>query len=471
MKNKDFKLIYDRLLYDNEFEIQDVISAHYEQSTNAKRKTTTLKRSRAGYASAITRKLHTLENPMLDDTEFEQVATSIEGIHSSFATTHDELMLNLAYDWEEVEKARELYRKVEAQMKDLYHMIEARKADSELVRLGESASSSLSGQTSHTAHSSQSRRSTTSSRLMRAKAEQTKELKLKQLQQQQIDRERDELRQQAELQKAEYEIEEARINAQLEEELETRSCKSKSQNSTNHEPLRPVSSSQDTTYHELPHSDPLASNSYTQHKHELISVNCDNTNKSIQPVKYISQHHETESQGFSQKTQCDRSKPASQSECPPPSKTTLNPTANEWIPTTSSEPTIQSQEKSRDDAVNMYVVMVSAVRENFMMPKPEILTFNGDPVTHYKFIRCFETNIQDRISDSSLRLSYLIQYCTGEAKESIEDCVIQEPTEGHQRARKILEKRYGRPHIIARAHIQKLIECPVLKPNDHKALS
>ena len=158
-----------------------------------KEKVTNLKRSRAGYASAITRKLHNLENPMLDDTEFEQVATSIKGVYSSFATTHDELMLNLAYDWEEAEKARELYRKVEAQMKDLYSMIEARKADSELVRLGESASSSPSG---HTAHSSQSRRSTTSSRLMKAKAEQTKkELKLKHLQQQQqIDREHDELR-------------------------------------------------------------------------------------------------------------------------------------------------------------------------------------------------------------------------------------------------------------------------------------
>ena len=102
-----------------------------------KEKITTLKRSQAGYAAAITRKLHTLENPMLDDTEFEQVATSIEGIHSSFAITHDELMLNLAYDWEEAEKARELYCEVEAQMKGLYHMIEARKADSELVRLGD----------------------------------------------------------------------------------------------------------------------------------------------------------------------------------------------------------------------------------------------------------------------------------------------------------------------------------------------
>ena len=130
---------------------------------------------------------------MLDHTEFEQVATFIECVYSSFATTHDELMLNLAYDWEEAEKARELYRKVEAQMKALYHITEARKADSELVQLGESASSSLSG---HTVHSSQSRRSTTSSRLMKAKAEQTKkELILKQLQQQQqIELERDELR-------------------------------------------------------------------------------------------------------------------------------------------------------------------------------------------------------------------------------------------------------------------------------------
>ena len=95
---------------------------------------------------------------MLDDTEFEQLATSIEGVYSSFANTHEELMLTLAFDWEEAEKAQELHHKVEAQMKDLYHMIEleARKADNELVQFGESASSSLSGHTSRTAHKSQS---------------------------------------------------------------------------------------------------------------------------------------------------------------------------------------------------------------------------------------------------------------------------------------------------------------------------
>ena len=133
-------------------------------------------------------------------------------------------------------------------------------------------------------------------------------------------------------------------------------------------------------------------------------------------MKYISQPHETESPGFSQSTQCDRSKLASQSECPLPSKTTLNPTGNEWVPAISSELTIQSQEKSRDDAVNMYTAMASAVRESFMMPKPEILTFNGDPVTYYtyyKFIRCL---IRNKHAGSNIRqqpapqLSYPVLY-------------------------------------------------------------
>ena len=148
-----------------------------------KEKVTTLKRSRAGYASPITRKLHALESPILDDTEFKQLATSIEGVYSLFTLTHDEFMLTLATDWNEAGKAHELHHKVEAQMKDLYHMIEARKANNELLQFGGSASSSLSGHTCRTVHTSQSRRCTTSSRLIKAKAEQMKkELTLKQLQ-------------------------------------------------------------------------------------------------------------------------------------------------------------------------------------------------------------------------------------------------------------------------------------------------
>ena len=44
--------------------------------------------------------------------------------------------------------------------------------------------------------------------------------------------------------------------------------------------------------------------------------------------------------------------------------------------------------------MNMYTAMAFAVGESFMMPKPEILTFNGDRVMYYKFIGCFETKFR-----------------------------------------------------------------------------
>ena len=96
---------------------------------------------------------------------------------------------------------------------------------------------------------------------------------------------------------------------------------------------------------------------------------------------------------------------------------------------------------SRDAAFQQLATML---QEGFNLPKPELLTFNGSPTDYCKFISNFETNIGTRVSDDRLRLSYLIQYCNGEAKSCIEDCVLLEPSEGYERARSILYSRYGR---------------------------
>ncbi|XP_053377394.1 uncharacterized protein LOC128546216 [Mercenaria mercenaria] len=82
------------------------------------------------------------------------------------------------------------------------------------------------------------------------------------------------------------------------------------------------------------------------------------------------------------------------------------------------------------------------LQEGFNVPKPELLTFNGRVTDYCKFIKNFETNVEEKISDSRLRLSYLIQYCVGEAKSCIEDCVLLDPDDGYRRARKNLQTRY-----------------------------
>ena len=88
-------------------------------------------------------------------------------------------------------------------------------------------------------------------------------------------------------------------------------------------------------------------------------------------------------------------------------------------------------------------------KRGLIYQKPELLTFDGKPIDYCKFIKNFETNIESRVSDDQMRFSYLIQYCKGEAKSSIEDCVLLEPTDGYNHA--ILLSRYGRSHIIARS--------------------
>ena len=115
--------------------------------------------------------------------------------------------------------------------------------------------------------------------------------------------------------------------------------------------------------------------------------------------------------------------------------------------------------------------LATALHEGFNLPKPELLRFNGSPLEYCKFICNFEANIEHRVSDNKLKLSYLIQYCDVEARASIEDCVLLKPHEGYKRARDILYSRYGRPYTIARSHIDKLVNGPTLKSSDTNGLS
>ena len=115
--------------------------------------------------------------------------------------------------------------------------------------------------------------------------------------------------------------------------------------------------------------------------------------------------------------------------------------------------------------------LATTLQEGFNLPKPELLTFNGSPTNYCKFVKNFEANIETSVSDDRLRLSYLIQYCNGEAISSIEDCVLLEPSDGYKRARSILYSPYGRPHVVARSNIDKLVNGLQLKASDIEWLS
>ena len=120
---------------------------------------------------------------------------------------------------------------------------------------------------------------------------------------------------------------------------------------------------------------------------------------------------------------------------------------------------------------SVFQQLASTLQEGFNLPKPELLTFSGKPIDYCKFIKNFETNVESKVSDNQMKLSYLIQYCKGEARSSIEDCVLLDKQDGYKRARDILYSRYGRSHMIARSYVDKLVYGEPIKASDVDVLS
>ncbi|CAB4005256.1 Hypothetical predicted protein [Paramuricea clavata] len=58
------------------------------------------------------------------------------------------------------------------------------------------------------------------------------------------------------------------------------------------------------------------------------------------------------------------------------------------------------------------------------LPKREFLYFDGNPVNYTRFMRNFELNVENRVQETSVKLSFLIQYTSGTGREAIENCVI-----------------------------------------------
>ena len=78
-------------------------------------------------------------------------------------------------------------------------------------------------------------------------------------------------------------------------------------------------------------------------------------------------------------------------------------------------------------------------------PEFDIDTFSGDHLEYHYFMEVFKEVVEKRIEDTRGRLTRLIKYKTGEAKDLIKHCIQQPSAEGYENAMELLENRYGDP--------------------------
>ncbi|KAJ8017913.1 hypothetical protein HOLleu_44398 [Holothuria leucospilota] len=90
------------------------------------------------------------------------------------------------------------------------------------------------------------------------------------------------------------------------------------------------------------------------------------------------------------------------------------------------------------------------------LPKVDPGTLCVTPLHFHQFIKASEANVNKVCDDDDLKLSRLMQYTTGPAKEAIRGCQLIGGTGGYAQERSILDSRFGDPHLVKERLIREL---------------
>ncbi|MEO0687165.1 MAG: hypothetical protein AAFY76_19485, partial [Cyanobacteria bacterium J06649_11] len=82
----------------------------------------------------------------------------------------------------------------------------------------------------------------------------------------------------------------------------------------------------------------------------------------------------------------------------------------------------------------------------------------------------FEDVIESNIDNARGRLTRLIQYTSGEAKDLAKGCVYLNPEDGYKKAKELLQKRFGDPLRVLAAYQRELREWKPIKSLDTASL-
>jgi len=107
--------------------------------------------------------------------------------------------------------------------------------------------------------------------------------------------------------------------------------------------------------------------------------------------------------------------------------------------------------------------------EALQLPRLEAITFDGNPLKYWSFIRGFENSVE-RYCSEDMKLMRLMQSTVGKAREVIQCCCVMEPVAGFSRAKQLLKERFGNEYVITESWIKRITGFGNIKSNDRDKL-
>ena len=121
------------------------------------------------------------------------------------------------------------------------------------------------------------------------------------------------------------------------------------------------------------------------------------------------------------------------------------------------------------DSLKLQEAMVDMIKLQ-AAPKPDIDTFSGDPLEYLYFKANFKEVVESTVPDERGRLTRLIKYTDGEAKDLIKHLVHHaDHNTCYTTAMRLLDKEYGNPHLLSCSYLKELRLWKKVEENDTAA--
>ena len=144
---------------------------------------------------------------------------------------------------------------------------------------------------------------------------------------------------------------------------------------------------------------------------------------------------------------------------------TLNTEPKQIISSTPKQ-TIRLQ--TDDHVFSKIVTSMDAILTKTSLPTLEVVKFTGNPCEYFKFKSRFNEMVLSQNLTEAQKMNRLLQFLDGKARKAVVG--FEGMPGGLTKALGILEQRFGQPHIVAKACIDVLIEGPNISSSDKQGL-
>ena len=112
--------------------------------------------------------------------------------------------------------------------------------------------------------------------------------------------------------------------------------------------------------------------------------------------------------------------------------------------------------------------MVCELLRQQSAPELDIDIFDGNPMEFHYFMVVFKEVVEKKVTDSRGRLTCLINFTKGEAKETAKNCIQLPAGVGCKIAKRLLNERFGDSHRITAVYRKEIKQWPQIKADAYR---